>query len=252
MIIHTDGDPKFPAIVLLHPMLLSGRQMAEMLGRKIPGSYYLVTPDQGGHGEDKGGVFSAQQDARELQQFLLSQGISEVALLYAASMGGTTAMELLKLGGLHFRTVHLDGIPLAKYKGAFHTVLALLLMLLNRKKAQKDPEAVAKLIARQYGDELGKSMASQLADLSPDNIRRIEAICASGCAVPLEEKICGRMTFEWGEKEISLAESKPLVEKLYPWARIIVREGLGHCAYMARDPGAFAQELAKEIESAPD
>ena len=252
MIIHTDGDPKSPAIVLLHPMLLSGRQMAEMLGRKIPGSYYLVTPDQGGHGEDKDGVFSAQQDARELQQFLLSQGISEVALLYAASMGGTTAMELLKLGGLHFRAVHLDGIPLAKHKGAFHTVLALLLMLLNRKKAQKDPEAVAKLLARQYGDKLGKSMASQLADLGPGNIWRIETSCASGCTVPLEEKICGRTTFEWGGKESNLRLGKPLAEKMYPWARIIVREGLGHCEYLGRNPEVYALEIGKEIGAATD
>ena len=247
MIIHTHGNPKSPAILLIHPMLLSGRIMYEMLGQKIPGSYFIISPDQAGHGEDRDEAFSPRQDAAELQQYLLSKGITRVELLYAASMGGLTAMELLKLGGIHFRAVHLDGIPLAD-PGPVKRITASLRMLVFWKKARKDPDASARLVPY----KIGKDMVEQLASLRRGNVWRIETICASGCAVPLEEKTCGRMTFEWGEKEISLAQSRPLVEKLYPWARIIVREGLGHCAYMARDPEAFAQELAMEIESAPD
>ena len=45
MIIHTDGDPKSPVILLLHPMLLSGQMMIDLLGKKIPGTYYLIRPD---------------------------------------------------------------------------------------------------------------------------------------------------------------------------------------------------------------
>ena len=247
MIIHTHGDPNSPAIVLLHPMLLSGRIMYEMLGQKIPGSYFIISPDQAGHGEDRDEAFSPSRDAAELRQYLLSRGITRVELLYAASMGGLTAMQLLKLGGIRFRAVHLDGIPLAD-SGPVRRITASLRMLVFWKKARKDPDAAARLVPYEFG----RRMVDQLAGLPRRNVWRIGTLCASGCAVPLEERICGRMTFEWGEKEINLAEGKPLAEKLYPRARIIVREGLGHCSYMSQDPEAFALELANEIGSVPD
>ena len=126
--------------------------------------------------------------------------------------------------------------------------MASLRMLVFWKKARKDPDAAARLVPYEFG----RRMVDQLAGLPRRNVWRIGTLCASGCAVPLEERICGRMTFEWGEKEINLAEGRPLAEKLYPRARIIVREGLGHCSYMSQDPEAFALELANEIGSVPD
>ena len=81
-----------------------------------------------------------------------------------------------------------------------------------------------------------------------DRVRRILKACLSGCAVPLDEERVGRLTFEWGEKDPSLGKAKPVAEKLYPRARILIRPGLNHCEYLGRKPGAYAKELVPELE----
>ena len=247
MLIHTYGNPEAPAVVLLHPMLVTGRQVAERIGLKLSGEHFVISPDQGGHGEDRQDYVSAEKEAAALHRFLTDQGIREVSLLWAASLGGDAAMALLSLGGIHYHAIHLDGIPLARV-GGFNGLLAPAVMLLSRKKARKDEAAVAAEISRLYGEELGKSMTGQLAAMSLKSVRAAMKAVASGCAVPLPEDRYDRLTFEWGEKEINIRQGKPLAEQLYPRARIIVREGLEHCVYMTREPEAYVRELEEELK----
>ena len=247
MVIHTYGDPVAPAVLLLHPMLVSGEKLYPHLGSRLPEGYFLIAPDQGGHGADKGEFVSCEQEAATLHRWLTGQGIGEIRLLCAASLGGVTAMELMKLGGLRFRAVHLDGVPLAKL-GGIQAQLAPTAFLRLRKQALKDPASIRKTLTDMYGGALSGSMTEQLCALSPDSVRRILQVCTAGCAVPLTEEQAGRLTFEWGEKEISLGKGKPLAEKLYPWARILVRPGLDHCEYLGREPEAYARELMQELE----
>ena len=57
-----------------------------------------------------------------------------------------------------------------------------------------------------------------------------------------------RIWFDWGEKELYTKTSKPLVEKLYPHAHIIVREGYEHCEYMMKENYDYVRSLQKIIE----
>lgn len=246
MVIHTYGKPDSPVVLLLHPMLVSGELMAEHLGKRLQGDFCLIAPDQGGHGADGGEFLSAQQEAAELHRYLTVQGILEIRLLCAASLGGVTAMELMKLGGLHFGAVHLDGVPLAKL-GGVQAMMAPTIYLRAWKKAKENPAEVAGMLSRMYGAEMGKSMADQLGAMSENSVRRILKACLDGCAAPLEPGLYDHLTFEWGEKEANLRKGKPLAEKLYPRVKIIVRPGLGHCEYLGREPEAYAKELGAEI-----
>ena len=247
MVIHTYGEPGGPAVLLLHPMLVSGERMAAHLGKRLPESCFLISPDQGGHGADRGEFVSCAREAAALHSWLTGQGIRELRLLCAASLGGATAMELLKLGGLRFRSAHLDGVPLAKL-GGIQAQLAPAAFLRLRKQALKDPESIRKTLTNMYGGELSGSMTEQLCAMSPESVRRILQACVAGCAAPITAEQVGRLTFEWGEKEISLQKGKPLAEQLYPQAKILVRPGLDHCEYLGREPEAYARELARELE----
>ena len=245
MIIHTDGDPKSPVILLLHPMLLSGQMMIDLLGKKIPGTYYLIAPDQAGHGEEEGNPFTPKQDVEELCRFLKEKEISEIELLFAASMGGATAMEFMRTADIPIRNVHLDGIPLAD-EGFFRQKIDTFVTLQALKKTKKDTAFLNKMLVPIYGEQLAESMAKQMSRLNAENIRQISKTCSRGCAVELEPDRFGQVVFEWGEKEVNIRKGKPLVEKMYPWARILVREGLDHCEYLGKHPEAYAKELNQE------
>ena len=246
MIIHTYGDPKSPAVLLLHPMLLSGQMMIDLLGKRIPGSYYLIAPDQAGHGEEEGNPFTPKQDVEELCRFLKEKDINEIELLFAASMGGATAMEFMKSSNLPVKNVHLDGIPLAD-EGFIREKIDTFVTLQALKKIKKDNTFLKKMLVPVYGDELADSMTSQMSRLNAENIRQISKACSRGCAVELDPKRFGQVVFEWGGKEVNIRKGKPLVEKKYPWARILVREGLDHCEYLGKQPEAYARELSQEL-----
>ena len=245
MKIHCFGDPKDPVLVLLHPMLLNGQVMIESIGKKLQGSYYMIATDQAGHGEDDS-LYSPRDDAEELKKYLLEHGFNEIELLYAASMGGLTAMELIKLGGIRYHSVHLDGIPLAPIKG-FNNLFARITYQFAWNKARKDPSSFVSLFSSAYGDENGAVMAAQFGKLSKQNLKRVLDACAAGCAVTLTEDQCPHMIFDWGSKEINYRQGKPLAEKLYPWAKHIVRENFGHCEYLGKKPDSYALELTKEV-----
>ena len=241
MKIHTCGDPKNPAVVLIHPMLFTGRQMIDLLGKKIPGPHYIIAPDQAGHGEDDG-AYAPEADAAELRRFLLEKGITEVESLYGASMGGVISLRLLALGGVHYRTVRMEGIPLAKAE-AVRGLKSALSLLFVRQKARKDPASMAKLLVPACGEEIARGMAEQMARMRLGNFCRIQRACLAGSAVPLEASVCDRMTFEWGEKEINCGQGKPLAGRLYPWAEVVVLPGQGHCTRLAKEPEKVAADL---------
>ena len=241
MVIHTYGDPKDPAVVLIHPMLFSGQRMIDHLGQRIPGSHYIIAPDQGGHGDDHG-PFTPKEDAAELNRFMREKGITEVEALYAASMGGLMAMQLLSIGGLDFRTVRMEGIPLAR-AGRIMKPLAVLSLLMARKKAKKDPSSLTAKLASFFSEEISSGMVDQMIRLSAAEVAGIQKACVAGSAVPLKQGVCGRMTFEWGEKEVNARRGKPLAEQMYPWAEIVILPGMGHCTRLAREPEKVAEDL---------
>ncbi len=244
MKIHTFGDPGDPAVVLIHPMLLTGRQMIDRLGKKFSGHYYLIAPDQGGHGEDSS-PYAPGKDAEALHRFLKEKGIADVRILYAASMGGVMSMRLLSLGGIRYHTVRMEGIPL-RNAGASKALLGILGLLRTRNQARQDPAAIAAKLAPAFGADLARSMAEQLGRLSRKNICRIQWACVFGSAVPLDRSGIDHMTFEWGEKEVN-SRGKPLAEQMYPWAETVILPGRGHCERLSKDTDRLAAELEDSV-----
>lgn len=246
MVIHTYGDPGDPVVILLHPMLITGEQMYDMLGKKLSGRYFFISPDQGGHGDEKEDYVSPEKDAEELYLYLKENGYTDIALLFTASLGGLPAMWLLSKDDLTFHSVHIDGTPLAKI-GPVTALIIQLMYQKYRKQALKDPSVIAKALGKQYGEETGRNMARQFAKLSAASVWRIVRYCTIGSAVPLSDELCSRMTFEWGEKEIDAKGGIPLAKKMYPKAKVIVREGWDHCEYMAKNRQQYADELSVEM-----
>ena len=54
MYIHTFGRQDRPAILLLHPMGLPGETLFGIFREFVPDDYFVIFPDQGGHGKSGG------------------------------------------------------------------------------------------------------------------------------------------------------------------------------------------------------
>lgn len=246
MYIHTYGNPGDPVVLLLHPMLVTGEQMFDSIGSRLDGNYYIIAPDQSSHGSDSSEYVSPEKDGDDLYRYLKDNNYTDIVLMSTLSLGGVLAMQLLKRKDLTFHSVHIDGVPLAPMKGLLK-YLTPILYETYRKKANKDESTVAKTLTGMYGEKLGKTMAEQFGHMSSESVKKIVGACISGCAVPIDEDLQSRITFEWGEKESNAKYGKVLAEEMYPKSKIVIRSGYDHCTYMASNTDEYVSEICREI-----
>ena len=101
MYIHTHGIKGDPVIILLHPMGITGEKMYEVLGSKFEGRYHFITLDMGSHGSEKRVFRSAKAEAAALHNYLQQNGLTQIRLLYGASLGCAVSLHLLAYGDLN-------------------------------------------------------------------------------------------------------------------------------------------------------
>lgn len=233
MFIHTHGKKGFPVIIILHPMGITGEKMYEVVGKKFQGEYFFITPDMGGHGCEKRIFKSAKKEAAALRHYLVQKGLTEICLLYGASLGCAVSLHLLKYEDLNIRHVYLDGAPVARLNAVMRRIFAPVLVwqqdmiMKNREKGISD-------FVKRYGRDIAEHMADSFLLFDKESIRNIGRDCVVGNMPDLSEDLQRRICFDWGEKELYTKTSKPLVEAVWPMSRVIVRPGMEHCEAMAQ------------------
>ena len=93
MYIHEYVNRSDPIVILLAPMMVSGDNLDHMMRPHLKGSYHIIAPDQGGHG-NSGPYISADAEYAALREWLLRNGYRKIALLFGASMGVAVAYRL--------------------------------------------------------------------------------------------------------------------------------------------------------------
>ncbi len=246
MYIHEYGNPEDPVILGLHPMGITGEDLYQALAPHLEGSYFVIAPDQGGHGKS-GHYTSLEEETQALKAALLEQGITEFHLLYGASMGVTVAYELLKDPAFHFQKVWFDGGGFSekapKGQGAIAAMMRPVLKLYR-----KDPNRIAKSFRKHYGPVFGKIMLRNFMQLSDEDIIRVFGAFSSRDMVRLPKETQENMHLEWGSEDGNYRQSKNALPKYFPYAQILLREGYGHCTYMAAHTAQYVRELEKFMQ----
>ena len=84
-------------------MMVSGSDIYNLMSPYLKGEYHIIAPDQGGHGK-AGAYVSADDEYKQLKEYLLKNGYTDIKLVYGASLGvavgwsmrGLTAWRLAK------------------------------------------------------------------------------------------------------------------------------------------------------------
>ena len=245
MYIHTHGTKGDPVIILLHPMGITGEKMYEVVGSKFGGKYYFITPDMGSHGSEKRVFRSAKAEAAALHNYLQQNGLTQIRLLYGASLGCAVSLHLLAYGDLNIEHVYLDGAPVARLGFVMRKIFAPVLVwqqdmiIKNREKGISD-------FVKRYGRDIAEHMADSFLAFDKESICHIGRDCVVGNTPDLSGEIQKRIVFDWGEKELYTKTSMPLVKKIWPEAEVIVRPGMEHCEAMAQDPD-YVGKIEKRI-----
>ena len=245
MHIHTHGSKGDPVIIILHPMGITGEKMYEIVGSKFRGEYYFLTPDMGGHGSEKRKFRSAKAEAAALHNYLQQKGLTQIRLLYGASLGCAVSLHLLRYEDLDIEHVYLDGAPVARLGAVMRGIFAPVLVwqqdmiIRNREKGISD-------FVKRYGRDIAEHMADSFLKYDKESIYHIGRDCVVGNISNLSRELQKRICFDWGEKELYTKTSMPLVKKIWPDAEVIVRPGMEHCEAMAQVPD-YVEKIEERI-----
>ncbi len=246
MYVHEYGNPEDPKILGLHPMGITGEDLYQALAPHLTGSYFVITPDQGGHGKS-GPYTSLEEETQTLKDALLMQGFTDFDLLYGASMGVTTAYEMLKDPQFHFRHVWFDGGGFTEQaprgQGAISALMRPVL-----KAYRKDPSHIAKSFQKHYGPKFGRIMLHNFWQISDEDVVRVFGAFSSRDMVAFPKEVQETMHLEWGSKDENYKRSEKALAKYFPYAQIQLREGYGHCEFMARHTAEYVRELEKFMQ----
>lgn len=246
MYIHKHGNNTDPTVIILHPMGITGTKMYEVVGQKL-GDYCVIAPDMGDHGSEKRDFRSARTEAAALHDYLVKSGRMKIKLLYGASLGAAVALKILDYTDLEIENVYLDGAPVARLGLVMRNIFAPVLVWQKNMIAKNREKGISDFVKR-YGRDIAEHMADTFLQFNKASIRNIGNACVVGNTPHLTDEMQKHIWFDWGEKELYTKTSKPLVEKLYPYAHIIVREGYEHCEYMMKENDDYIRNIQRIIQ----
>ncbi len=248
MFIHAYGNSSDPKILGLHPMSLTGEDLYQALLPHLRGSYFVIAPDEGGHGKS-GPYISLADEVRTLKTYLLDNGYTDFQLLYGASMGVTAAYELLKDPAFHFEKVWFDGGGFTekapKGSGLIDPVMRVVL-----KAYRKDPNLIGRSFRKHYGPKFGRIMLQNFMQIGDEDVIRIFGTFSSREMVKLPKKMQENIHLEWGSDDANYRQSKKALSVYFPYAQIQLRNGYGHCTFMAANTARYVHELETFMQKA--
>ena len=241
MIIHEYGNRQDPTVILLAPMMVSGTDLYKIMRPHIRGVYHIIAPDQGAHGQAEKYI-SAEEEYRDLKQYLKEIHCEEIALVYGASLGVAVAYRLFLDPDFQVHRAWFDGVALSE--NARFAEWFMKNMFRKRKKTLERTHAeTSASLVKMYGYDFARMMTKNFERITIDDI---DAICRACCHYPLRkltEKEQKKLHLDFGEKDFDLLYSRKTIPLYMPDADLSIRPGYAHCGYMAAETEAYVEEM---------
>ena len=245
MLFQTMGNKENPAVLFFHAMGVTG-DSSEPVAEYLQEKYFCIMPTSTVYCKGQRYVSKADE-VRQVGEFLRKNGIEQLALVVASSIGADLAMAFLANTELPAEHVFFDGgqfaqisLPLRRIMTPF-LYLAIKSLYWSKGKTLKkilwcDDEAI-----KPYFIAAGKG-------LTYGNLRRQLADSIENKPfLPLPEAQQERIYFEFGSSEEHY-KYRDAVMNAYPHGNYPVFEGYNHMQFQIRDPEGFAAMLRLIME----
>lgn len=245
MLFTTLGNKSNPAVLFFHAMGVTGAS-SEPVAKALQAHYFCILPTSTVY--CAGQVYQGKQDeVRQVEAFLKTQGVIRLALVVASSIGADLAMDFLTTTHLPVEHVFFDGGQFAQIgKGTRRIMVPF--MYLAIKSLYWSKGGTLKKIMWCDDDAIKPYFIAAGKALTYGSMRRQMADSLEDKPFPaLPEDLQCRCWFEFGSAEDHL-KYRAAVQKAYPHGHYPIFEGCNHMQYQIRDPQGFAAMLTSIIE----
>ncbi len=242
MFINEYGNPKNPKLILLAPMMVSGSDLYNLMCPYLKGNYFIVAPDQGGHGKAEAYV-SADDEYRQLKEYLIKNGYTDIKLVYGASLGVAVGWRLFMDDTFNIENAWFDGAALSGKPSRVAEILVNRMFKKKKKKFEKTHVEASQSLINWYGYDFAKMMTKNYERITLDDI---DAICYACCHYDMKvltDEQQRKIHLEYGEKDFDLMLSKKSLPKYMPNVKLVIRKSYPHCGYMAAHTKEYVEEM---------
>jgi pimeloyl-ACP methyl ester carboxylesterase len=238
-----------PPVVILHGLLGSARNWTS-IGKELAGTHRVFALDLRNHGRSPWAATMSFDDmAGDVAAFIEARGLGPVALL-GHSLGGKVAMRLaLTRPELALRLVVVDVAPVA-YPNNFGRFIAAM-HAVDLAAVERRADADLQLQSAVPDPVLRNFLLQNLAKTDGGFVWRVnlEALAANmpelvGFPVPAKDATYPGPTLfiAGGRSRYVQPEHRPLIDRLFPTAELVVIAGAGHWPHAER-PAEFLAHL---------
>ena len=241
------GDTSKRRIILIH-----GFQCPWQVWNKYIEYYekkfHIIVPIMSGHNpEVKDDFISFTDDAKEIEDYILSRYGKEIYAVYGMSMGGVLTATLWQNKRLTFDKVIFDGSPLVSYNNLMKGFMKKFYIDITHKSQQRDKKTVeqaTKVIISEDNLEYFLKVLDNMSDVTVGN--SIDDIAD----FKLSQSINTPDTVEYffhgtAFNEMLAKKSAKYVNKYYPTTIIKCFKGKFHCENALFNPEIMITELDK-------
>ena len=241
----TLGNRENPAVIFFHAMGVTGAS-SEPVARALRERYFCILPTSTVY--CPGQKYRGKADeVRQVEEFLDTQGVTELALVVASSIGADLALAFLTRTKRPVGHIYFDGGQFAQIGKATRRIMAPFLYLAIKSLYWTHGGTLKKILwcdddaIKPYFIAAGKA-------LTYGNLRRqLSDSLEDAPFPPLSEAVQKRTYFAFGSAEEHF-KYRPAVQAAYPHGHFPVFPGYDHMQYQIRDPEGFAAMLRSIME----
>ena len=240
MLFETFGDKSNPAVLFFHAMGVNGAS-SEPIAKYLQKKYFCVLPTSTVYCAGQKYINKADE-IRQTEEFLKGQGVTQLALVVASSIGADLAIEFLSKSKIPAEHVFFDGGQFAQIGKAARRAMAPLLYLAI-KSLYWSKGGTLKKIMWCDDDSIKPYFISAGKALTYGNLSRQLSDSLENNPFPkFSPEMQKKMFFEFGSAEEHF-KYRSAVMKAYPNGKFPVFEGFNHMQYQIKDPKGFAEML---------
>ena len=241
----TLGEKKKPAVLFFHAMGVTG-DSSERVAACLQQDYFCILPTSTVYCAGEQYVSKADEVA-QVETFLDRQGVGDIALVVASSIGADLAMAFLTGTARKIGHVFFDGGQFAQIGKGTRNILVPFLYLAIKSLYWSKGGTLKKILWCDDGAIKPYFIAAGKA-LTYGNLRRQLADSLEDKPFPkLPVDLQRRTYFSFGSSEDHY-KYREAVKKAYPAGNFPVFSGYDHMQYQIQDPKGFADLLRCIVE----